>query len=306
MQTSNLHQFIADLESDASLREPARLRRRYDALDMLDAYFGDVGDDPTALKPEIDLEIAAIHSRAKAIRNRLEAVNAALYESIRLEIVHGAQPQTLLEWLQKVSGPTENGLPLPGLGYDYQDELISGVLALREPEHANPPAEPEMVFYQPTPARHILRLVDVTALSATDMAADVLADVFVDLGSGLGHVPLLASILTGARSRGIEVEPAYVACARECAERLRLRRVTFIEQDARTANLSTGAIFHLYTPFTGVMLAQVLERLRNESTRRPIKISALGPCTEQIAAQPWLRAATLPDPGQITLFQSRS
>jgi hypothetical protein len=51
-----------------------------------------------------------------------------------------------------------------------------------------------------TPVRHILRLIAAGALSE--------ADVFVDLGSGLGHVPLLASRLTGVRSFGIEVEAA--------------------------------------------------------------------------------------------------
>jgi hypothetical protein len=42
-----------------------------------------------------------------------------------------------------------------------------------------------MVPYQPTPVRHILHLI-AAAMVAED-------DVFVDLGSGLGHVPLLVS-----------------------------------------------------------------------------------------------------------------
>jgi tRNA/tmRNA/rRNA uracil-C5-methylase (TrmA/RlmC/RlmD family) len=294
MPASDLEHLINQLEADTSLREPEQLRARFDALDTLDTYFAEFNEN--------NPEIASIHTRSNAIRSSLEAVNAALYESMRLQIQHGAQSNSLLDRLQKVSGHTENGLPLPGLGYDYQEELLSGVLALREPAHADAPAEPEMVFYQPTPVRHILRLIDLTALAA----ADVHADVLVDLGSGLGHVPLLASILTGARSLGIEVEPAYVACARECAERLRLTRVTFVQQDARTADLSTGTVFHLYTPFTGAMLAQVLERLRRESESRPIRISTLGPCTQQVAALPWLQSTTPPDPDQITLFQSRS
>lgn len=293
MPANDLQHLITGLEADASLRVPDQLRRRLDALDALDSYFAEADEKALADEPDI----AAIHSQAKALRSKLDTANAALYQNIRLEIQRGAQANSLLKWLERVSGRNENGLPLPGLGYDHQDELVAGVFALREPQRAKTAPEPEMDFYQPTPVRHILRLIAISALSA--------ADVLVDLGSGLGHVPLLASILTGARSLGIEVEPAYVTCARECAERLRLDRVTFVPQDARSADLSTGTVFHLYTPFTGAMLAQVLERLRNESTSRPIKICTLGPCIEQVAAQPWLQAITPPDLDQITLFLSR-
>jgi hypothetical protein len=293
MPASDLQHFITQLEADSSLREPDQLRRRLDALDALDAYFGEADENTRAEGPHI----VAIHNRAMAIRNQLEAANSALYRAIRSEIQLGARPDALHQTLENLTGRNENGSPLPGLSYDYQDELISGVLALRDPGRENAAAEPEMVFYQPTPARHILRLLAVSALSP--------ADVLVDLGSGLGHVPLLASILTGVRSHGIEVEPAYVACARECTVNLHLDRVTFLQQDARTADLFTGNVFYLYTPFTGAMLAQVLEKLRSESASRPIRICTLGPCTSLVVAQPWLRPATPPNPDQITLFHSR-
>jgi SAM-dependent methyltransferase len=153
-----------------------------------------------------------------------------------------------------------------------------------------------MVFYQPTPVRHILHLIKASALSKND--------VFVDLGSGLGHVALLTSMLTGARVFGIEVEAAYVARAQECAQSLRLSRVRFIREDARTADLCRGTVFYLYSPFTGSILAEVLDRLRMESTR-PIKICALGPCACTLAKESWLKPVALPDPKQITVFQRR-
>jgi hypothetical protein len=288
---TDLEHLIAQLEADSSLLEPDQLRKRLEVLDALDALLGDAGS--TAVQGE-----SALHRRAQAIRTRLEAVNSELYRSIRLETESGAPPAALLRWLQNSASPRATENPTPGLGYDYQDELVSGVLQLREPGIADVAPAPEMVFYQPTPVRHILRLIAVSALSA--------ADVLVDLGSGLGHVPMLASILTGARSIGIEVEPAYVACARECALSLGLSRVTFVRQDARTADLSAGTIFHLYTPFTGTILTHVLERLRSEGSGRPIKISTLGPCTPVVAAQLWLQADAPPNPDQISLFHSRN
>lgn len=292
MPASDLQRLLTQLEADSSLSEPDQLRMRLGALDTLDSYFGEI--DETADEPKI----AAIRSRAKAIRSKLEAANAALYESIRLEIQRDARSATLANWLEELAGRDESALPQPGLGYDDRDELVSGILALDEPGYAKTAAEPEMVFYQPTPVRHILRLIALSALCAED--------VLVDLGSGLGHVPLLASILTGTRSHGIEIEPAYVACAQQCAQSLHLARVTFTQQDAKTADLSTGTVFHLYTPFTGVMLAHVLERLRIESASRQIKIGTLGPCTEIVAAQPWLQPTAPPDPDQITLYCSRA
>ena len=128
------------------------------------------------------------------------------------------------------------------------------------------------------------------------------ADVLVDLGSGLGHVALLASMLTGVQGLGIEVEAAYVASAQECAQSLNLNRVRFIHEDARAADLSSGTVFYLYSPFTGSILADVLERLRKESTRRPIRICTLGPCTCTLAQEARLQANALPHPGQVTIF----
>ena len=42
-------------------------------------------------------------------------------------------------------------------------------------------------------------------------------------------------------------------------ERLKLERVTFIQQDARAADFSGGTVFYLYTPFTGSILRSVLD-----------------------------------------------
>jgi 16S rRNA A1518/A1519 N6-dimethyltransferase RsmA/KsgA/DIM1 with predicted DNA glycosylase/AP lyase activity len=153
-----------------------------------------------------------------------------------------------------------------------------------------------MVFYQPTPARHIFHMIAVTALTASD--------VLVDLGSGLGHVPLLVSTCTGASSVGIEVEASYVERARQCAQRLNLNRVAFIHQDARAADLSGGTIFYLYTPFTGSTLRCVLNLLRREAATRRIRICTYGPCTSVIAEESWLVATAAPATDRISVFSS--
>jgi predicted RNA methylase len=130
-------------------------------------------------------------------------------------------------------------------------------------------------------------------------------DVLIDLGSGLGHVPLLVSICAGIRAVGVEIEPAYIASARKCANELNLGHVTFLPSDARQAGLSSGTVFYLYTPFTGTILRAVLERLRQEAASRAMRVCSFGPCTATIAQEPWLKALGPCETGRIAVFSSQ-
>ncbi|MGA8086495.1 MAG: hypothetical protein WCA10_04265 [Terracidiphilus sp.] len=288
---SDFHKLVTHLEADSSLFEHDQLRMRIETLDALDACLG----DPDAETPLAAVDRTGIFDRAKALRAKLESTNAAIYNSIRNQIQRGDPPLQLRHWIDRCAdnAKTTN----PGLAYDVLDELISGVLEAREPDIAPLRPPPEMVFYQPTPARHIFQFIRLSALSESDT--------LVDLGSGLGHVPILASILTGVQAIGIEAEQAYVDSARECARGLHLDHITFFHQNATDANLSGGTVFYLYTPFTGNTLKTVLRKLHNESEHRSITICTLGPCTLTVAKEPWLTASAIPDPNQITIFRSR-
>jgi hypothetical protein len=260
------------------------------ALDGLDARFGGFDcEDPTRCA-------SRLHQRAMALRIKLEAANAELYQSLRSDVACGRQPRVLLEWLEYSASDHKPKSPLPGLSFDYRDELVSGVLQLPEPGEVNLQTSLEMVPYQPTPVRHILQLIAVARVAEDD--------VFVDLGSGLGHVPLLVSMINGAHTFGIEMQAAYVASARKCAQSLRLSRVEFIAQDARDADFSQGTVFYLYSPFKGSILADVLGALRRESMHRSIKICSLGPCTRRVSDEIWLKTSELSDMGSIAVFES--
>jgi Histone methylation protein DOT1 len=288
----DLHRLLRGLEAKSSLVQPEQLRERLIALDDLDAGFGGLDSEDSTICVNSQLL-----ERARLLKTRFETANAERYQSIRSEFVRTGQPDTLLHWLQGLESRNESTSPLPGLGFDSRDELVSGILQLREPGEPSPQRSPEMVPYQPTPVRHILHLI--AACELTEEA------VFVDIGSGLGHVPLLVSMLTGVRSLGIEVQEAYIARARECAQSLRLRRIQFLPQDARDADLSSGTVFYLYSPFTGSILADVLRMLRIESTRRSIRICSLGSCTRTIANERWVRMRARPDPESIIVFESQ-
>ena len=288
---TDLHALLSLLEADPFLFLPDQLRKRLIALDDLDARFGGFDcEDSTRCT------YSRLYQRAKPLRIRLEAANAELYQPVHSDIVRGCQPRGLLQWLEDSASDNEPRSPLPGLGFDYRDELLSGVLQLSEPSEPNLQPSSEMVPYQPTPVRHILHLI------AAAMVAE--EDVFVDLGSGLGHVPLLVSMITGVQSLGIEMQAAYVASAGKCAQSLQLSRVQFIAQDARDTDLCRGTVFYLYSPFKGSILADVLGALRRESMHRPIKICSLGPCTHKVSDETWLKTSELSDTGSITVFNS--
>jgi hypothetical protein len=284
----NLSNLLAHLESDASLFAPEQLRQRIEVLDELDAHFGD--DVLIApMPPSID---ATVFARAVSLRKRLAAANAAIYSAIRKDIQQG-NADGLRDWVDLCRQALDASAP--GLGYDHLDDLIAGVLQIPDPVEVIRPGH-EQVFYQPTPVRHVLAMIEQSGLSEDD--------VLVDFGSGLGQLCIVASILSGARAIGIEIEHAYTESARECVRKLRLSRIEFLQADAREADLSRGTVFHLYTPFTGSILRTVLDRLRHESTERPIKVCTLGPCTDTVAREPWLRTSMQPDSDRVTIFHS--
>jgi Methylase involved in ubiquinone/menaquinone biosynthesis len=278
---NDLAGLIGELEKDRSLDEPRQLRQRIQALDDLDAYLSD--GRPIG---------RALHHRAKAIYAQLESVNSRLYDVIRRDIQRGAGGGGLLEW---VPDDAENLRKCSG--YDYLDELVSGVLQFEEPSAQVVQLESEMVSYQPTPARHIFDLIDRTALTERD--------VLIDLGSGLGQVTLMASICTGASCTGIELEPSYVDCARKSARSLNLNNVRFIQGDARAADLSDGTVFYLFTPFIGSIRRDVLNSLRQEAVRREIRIGTFGPCTRTVAEEQWLGVVGALETDRIAIFRSR-
>jgi len=47
--------------------------------------------------------------------------------------------------------------------------------------------------------------------------------------------------------------------------------------------------FFMYSPFEGKILDEVLLKLKRESENRKIKVFTYGPCTPEVAKQPWMK-----------------
>jgi hypothetical protein len=276
-----LQALLDRLEGDSGLHLPGNLRERAQAADQLEVLALALGDEAGG---------AAMRRRIERARRGLDAADAVLFRGLRDEVRAGRGGEALRPWIEAASAGGS------GAGYDYFDHLLAGLLDLDDPGEPLRPLAPEMVFYQPTPARHIFGLIGRLRLDEHD--------VLVDLGAGLGHVSLLAAACSPARSVGIEREAAYAACAQRCAQRLGLTRAVMLCQDVRDADLSSGTVFYLYTPFTGSILRTVMERLARQAAARPIRVCTLGPCTAEVAAQPWLRGEGVIHPSGVNIFRS--
>jgi hypothetical protein len=288
---NELRQFLHVVGDAQHLLLPEQLTMRLNVLDKLDALIGDL--DLRSLNSFCGSELIM---GAKSIRSQFEAANETLYEAAHAEIALQGNSPALDRWLSELVDDGEAKIPHPGLSFDLLDEIVSGVLQFRGPGEAGLLPSPEMTAYQPTPARHILDLIAACRFSSDD--------VLVDLGSGLGHVPLLVCILAGIRTLGVEVQPDHAASAQETAQCLNLSRVQFVAEDARKADLSDGTVFYMFTPFTGSILTDVVDRLHRQSKTRQIRICTLGPCTCILQGQTWLTVNQRSGTEGIAIFSS--
>jgi len=286
-----LQTLLAELERDPSWQAPARLRERAEALDRIERAMLYL---PTIAPGQLDPDRALI-DRAQALQARLEAIDRDVYRDLREDLRSGVGAGRLLRHAFDGAG-LDAAAESDGDAYDHLDALLSGVLQFEPPQADGIEPAAEMVFYQPTPARHIFDLIARLDLDARDL--------LIDLGAGLGHVPLAVAACTPARSLGIELEADYVEIARRSARGLNLDRAGFVQADAREADLSAGTVFYLYTPFTGSVLRSVLDSLRGVALERPIRVCSLGPCTSTIAAEPWLRSDDDPRGDRILVWRS--
>lgn len=271
---------IEAIESDTALYEEMNFSDRAEALDSLE--FNVIERIEGLLLTDGWSEaLTGLKQYAEMVRGRLDGLDEGLFRRLRKHIASGNY--TSAELRQRIvgyAGGGSRGGSDDDEGYDSLDALVSGFLLTEVAPEGVRQQEPEMVFYQPTPARVVLEMAE-----KADFRQD---DVFYDIGSGLGQVPILMHLLSGVRAKGVEVEPAYCDYARRCASELNLSQVEFINVDAREADYSDGTIFFLYTPCEGRMLERVLERLKDESRKRRIQLYTYGPCTLQVARQRWL------------------
>jgi hypothetical protein len=286
-----IRSFIEDIENDVALIEEKNFDQRVDALDIMEFKVFDLIDD-LLLKSTQKEQIVSLKARAEKAKTRLEEINLKLFQTLRTTIQTqkhtGEQFKSLIS--EYVDFDLSDNAHQQEAGYDNLDIFINGLLCFDPMPEPTIDLEPEMVFYQKTPARIVFEMVEKAEFNKDD--------VFFDLGSGLGQLGILVNLLTGIRTIGVEFEPAFCDYARDCTEKLSLPKIAFLNTDARSADYGEGTVFFMYTPFKGEIMTDVLEVLRQESLKRKIKIIAYGPCTAQLVSQNWLYAEN-PNEGDL-------
>jgi len=276
---------LEQLELDTTLLECHRFADRVDMIDRLDELLMPGSSDGVN-------NFEHLHVRARDMLDALEVANARVCADIRDAVIRGEGAPCLRAWLDKLGG-----LGAPSDGYDHADALVAGMFDFANVHDSGAAPGEDMVFYQPTPVRHVVAMIDKLALGP--------GDTLVDIGSGLGHVPMLVNILAGVSTIGIELQAPLVERASETAQALGLQGVSFVHGDARAADLSAGTVFYLYTPFKGAVMDEALARLADEARDRPLRIATFGPCTSRVGAEPWLVSREVLGEGCVCVFHPR-
>ena len=117
--------------------------------------------------------------------------------------------------------------------------VLAAVGALAAAAAAQQPARTPDIFFVPT-----TYAVADAMLQLASVGKD---DVVYDLGSGDGRIVILAAQKYGARGVGIELDPKLVAVSQQTAREGEVAdRVTFIEGDLFTADISKATVVTLY------------------------------------------------------------
>jgi len=269
---------IENIKSNSLLYDEKNFDARADTIDFLEFHILDQIDSLRSIESDQD-RLAELHHQAEKVKSQLEEIDNKLFQKLQQKIRQGKYSGKALESLVReyVSFESNN---CEEEGYDNLDIFINRLLSLQYMPEQSTALEPEMVFYQKTPAKIVFELAKEGGFKKDD--------VFFDIGSGLGQVAMLVNLLAYIRTVGVEFDPAFCKYSEQCAAMLGLQNVTFINADAREADYRLGTVFFMYTPFKGKMLEDVLEVLRKESLKRKIRVITYGPCTTEVAEQGWL------------------
>jgi len=272
---------IGSIGKDEKLYQEKNFNLRLQAIDYIEFHVIDRIDALMESTDAFDL-MNFLKQYAKKVKCNLEDVNTSMFHRLRTKISQGSRRGKLLMDLigDYLDYNLSEFLQQDAIGYDNFDMFLNGLLTNQNMPGETKDKEPEMIYYQKTPARIIFELIKRAEFKPHD--------VFFDLGSGLGQVAILVNLLTSVISKGVEFEPAFCSYAKTCVADLNLNHVDFINIDARYADYSSGTIFFMYTPFEGKMLQDVLQNLSGEAKKKKIKIFTYGSCTLEVAQQNWL------------------
>jgi hypothetical protein len=271
---------IENIQNDRNLYQEKKVKARLEAIDYLDFHVIDRLNTIMESRDAPD-QMNILKKYTQKVKGHLEEINNKVFLFFRKKIQEGYRGKALMDLIDKYSDNNISRFIHQDItGYDNLDIFFNGILTDQFLPEETKERESGMVYYQKTPARIILALIEKSAFKPQD--------IFFDLGSGLGQVTILVNLLSSVISKGVELEPAFYSYAKTSADTLQLNDVEFIHSDARYGDYSFATVFFMYTPFEGKILLEVLQNLQSEAKKRKIRIFTYGPCSQEVAKQNWL------------------
>lgn len=181
--------------------------------------------------------------------------------------------------------------------FDDADVFVRELFALNSvPERSSKLAK-YCREYEPTPIRLVLN-----GLSRIDLKE---GDVFVDVGTGLGIIPITVGFYYGIRAIGIEIEESFVKAGSEVVSRMSLKDIEIRCEDANRASFSDGSVFFFFSPVEKNILENICRKLSTEAESRTIHILSLFDSSRVFLEQEWLHSDSKTyDPDRVMVFNS--
>jgi len=278
---------IDNFAAQTNLFESKNFELRAEAADFIDFHIIDRIDGSWL---DVDKRLEALREEAEHLKMTFDEIDNTLFTELRQQVADtNTDPQRFIELVcNNVNLNIDANNRESKMGYDILDLFIDGLLFTCPLPESTAPLQPDMVFYQKTPARIVFEMAKRAKLRTNE--------VFFDIGSGLGQATILMNLITGANTVGIEFDEALYAYSLQCAQALQLSKVSFTHANALEFDYSSGDVFFLYTPFKYEMLKQMLQKLKAEAVKRTIRIFTYGPCSPVIGHEDWLACTNgLPD-----------
>lgn len=265
---------------------------RSEALDAIRIFLDNIPGAPQ----DSDLQDAVI--QARHLKEKILRFNISVAQTYRDLIMKGYPSEELRERLNKFTRYRKGVKLTASYGPENLDHLINAITEYDVDSIRLPKREKEMIHLEVTPLAVVIELADILH--------PLPADLFYDLGSGLGHALMVYNLLTGLPAVGIEIEPYYCELSAASVSSLHLKGISIRNENVLDSTMDDGTIFFLFSPFTGGLLEQVLDKLKQLSERRSITICSYGPLTKTLVNHSWMKIMDerMADPFRLAVFHS--
>ena len=144
------------------------------------------------------------------------------------------------------------------------DQFFDELIGLHDKPAVPTQFSEDAIGYVEASVEAVLRMLDAIELEEHDL--------FCDVGSGLGRIPILVHLLTGLPTLGVEIDRELCAKGQALLSSNEIAKVDLRAASALDADLSEVTVFSFNLPFDDATLATFLNRIRPHPGAGAIRI----------------------------------